>query len=620
MHNNCFSQVKMALRTSGHLLLGVVRIYSRKAKYLLADCNEAFVKIKMAFRPGMVDLPEDTREAAVSAITLPEVFHFDETPMADFSDVDIQAQFTLNQSRAEEITMREDYNISLVTADDGFGDMGFEESSELMRATSGMEHNLMLTPAIDKEKEEATTSKMDESHLMPGRPNQSGLGLEAPIRDDGFGGNLNQEMNPSVLFEANLFDDTPMVEPPSFDTSGVQDDHQMHTDARPLLEDPTQQSADRPELPPIGGVSDLPPPDNASEDVKTEDSDDDGGDLDRFGGPPSVSPPSSENGSRPTSPAPAMPPPPPAATAPVAPDAPTSEPNDAPALPENPDATQDQTTLLQNEDESFALLPVDASTIKHGWPRTKRKRKLIVDEVKNISGEEMKAQLSDTTDIINTLDLAPPTKRLMHWKETGGVEKLFALPSRVISARMLGKMYQRHLISAPTQNEDFGMAGDKELENLSLEQVRDAEEADVTEKVAPRPRGRPAKRKQPEHVDSEEEEHIGPTRKSRHSEPDDHMDHLDDHVMSPPPASVAPLTPAPPAPEVAPQNETTEAPTNRPSTEESFNQVLAKYFLNMYFFLIIFFFFEFFSCSPLFPSISVIIAIRVLSFISISCH
>lgn len=43
----------MALRTSGHLLLGVVRIYHRKAKYLLADCNEAFIKIKMAFRPGI---------------------------------------------------------------------------------------------------------------------------------------------------------------------------------------------------------------------------------------------------------------------------------------------------------------------------------------------------------------------------------------------------------------------------------------------------------------------------------------------------------------------------------------------------------------------------------------
>jgi hypothetical protein len=37
----------MALRLSGQLLLGVVRIYSRKAKYLLDDCNDALLKIKM---------------------------------------------------------------------------------------------------------------------------------------------------------------------------------------------------------------------------------------------------------------------------------------------------------------------------------------------------------------------------------------------------------------------------------------------------------------------------------------------------------------------------------------------------------------------------------------------
>ena len=73
----------MALRTSGHLLLGVVRIYSRKAKYLLADCNEAFVKIKMAFRPGVVDLPEENREAAAATITLPETFHDFDTSMAE---------------------------------------------------------------------------------------------------------------------------------------------------------------------------------------------------------------------------------------------------------------------------------------------------------------------------------------------------------------------------------------------------------------------------------------------------------------------------------------------------------------------------------------------------------
>jgi len=51
-------QVPLALRVSGHLLLGVVRIYSRKVKYLMNDCTEALVKIKLAFRPGVVDLPE----------------------------------------------------------------------------------------------------------------------------------------------------------------------------------------------------------------------------------------------------------------------------------------------------------------------------------------------------------------------------------------------------------------------------------------------------------------------------------------------------------------------------------------------------------------------------------
>jgi cohesin complex subunit SCC1 len=49
----------MALRLSGQLLLGVARIYSRKAKYLLDDCNETLSKVKRAFRPGQqVDLED----------------------------------------------------------------------------------------------------------------------------------------------------------------------------------------------------------------------------------------------------------------------------------------------------------------------------------------------------------------------------------------------------------------------------------------------------------------------------------------------------------------------------------------------------------------------------------
>jgi len=59
----------MALRLSGQLLLGVVRIYSRKTRYLLEDCNEAIVKIKMTFQPGSVNL-SDEQIVSNDAITL----------------------------------------------------------------------------------------------------------------------------------------------------------------------------------------------------------------------------------------------------------------------------------------------------------------------------------------------------------------------------------------------------------------------------------------------------------------------------------------------------------------------------------------------------------------------
>ena len=78
--------------------------------------------------------------------------------------------------------------------------------------------------------------------------------------------------------------------------------------------------------------------------------------------------------------------------------------------------------------------------------KTKRKRKLIVDEQKGIPSETMKLQLSDTSDIATTLDLAPPTKKLMHWKETGGVEKLFALPGTPIVSKQTSKVCNNRLL------------------------------------------------------------------------------------------------------------------------------------------------------------------------------
>ncbi|KAH9457642.1 hypothetical protein MJO28_004715 [Puccinia striiformis f. sp. tritici] len=44
----------LALRLSGQLLLGIARIYSKQAKYLLEDCNEASDKIRTAFRSEVI--------------------------------------------------------------------------------------------------------------------------------------------------------------------------------------------------------------------------------------------------------------------------------------------------------------------------------------------------------------------------------------------------------------------------------------------------------------------------------------------------------------------------------------------------------------------------------------
>eukprot|EP01038_Epipyxis_sp_PR26KG_P004624 gene4624-6503_t len=67
----------LALRVSGHLMLGIVRIYSRKVKYLISDCTEAMWKIKLAFKSGNVDLDSNL----ISNINIDDAKYF-----GNFSD------------------------------------------------------------------------------------------------------------------------------------------------------------------------------------------------------------------------------------------------------------------------------------------------------------------------------------------------------------------------------------------------------------------------------------------------------------------------------------------------------------------------------------------------------
>nr|XP_020453012.1 double-strand-break repair protein rad21 homolog [Monopterus albus]XP_020453013.1 double-strand-break repair protein rad21 homolog [Monopterus albus]XP_020453016.1 double-strand-break repair protein rad21 homolog [Monopterus albus] len=348
-------KVKMALRTSGHLLLGVVRIYHRKAKYLLADCNEAFIKIKMAFRPGVVDLPEENREAAYNAITLPEEFHDFDQPLPDLDDIDVAQQFNLNQSRVEEITMREEVGNLNLLQDNDFADFGMDDR-EMMREESAFEVDIMGASASNLllEAEGGANQMADKSNH---------LDYDDQYKDD-FGDNPMESNEGGMLVDKLLSNE---------DGGGIFDD----------------------------------PPAIAESVMMPQDHGDDDDDFDALSA--------------------------------GAPDSPDSDPPEP--LPAMADQAE-QTTLVHNEEETFALEPIDI-TVKE--TKAKRKRKLIVDSVKELDSKTIRAQLSDYSDIVTTLDLAPPTKKLMMWKETGGVEKLFSLPAQPLWNARLLKMFTRCL-------------------------------------------------------------------------------------------------------------------------------------------------------------------------------
>lgn len=64
--------------------------------------------------------------------------------------------------------------------------------------------------------------------------------------------------------------------------------------------------------------------------------------------------------------------------------------------------------------------------------KKKRKRKLLVDADKELSCSVIYNQLNNYVDILATLDLAPPTKKTMAWKESGGADTLLSNPTQSV--------------------------------------------------------------------------------------------------------------------------------------------------------------------------------------------
>ncbi|KAF7817726.1 sister chromatid cohesion 1 protein 4 [Senna tora] len=146
-----FPEVPIALRLSSHLLLGVVRIYSRKVNYLFDDCSEALLKIKQAFRSTAVDLPPEESTAPYHSITLPETFDLDDFELPD-NDIFQGNYVDHHVSTREQITLQDTmdgavYTTSQFGLDERFGDgdasqIGLDlEEDLLVEKASTLEHD-----------------------------------------------------------------------------------------------------------------------------------------------------------------------------------------------------------------------------------------------------------------------------------------------------------------------------------------------------------------------------------------------------------------------------------------------------------------------------------------------
>ena len=228
----------LALRVSGHLMLGIVRIYSRKVKYLMSDCTEAMWKIKMAFRPGNVDLAEANLIAAASATDDPRFFgmiqpevDFPELADVAFSEHMLMQYDELRAARGRTLGLMKDNTIDDFGISMNLGNRspmsvgGVGDEDEGSHRSSGR-----ASPASDIEIARRDGSRGASMMGVGGRPSLSSLGMGAGRYDDDIPAYDDQDMmfGDDVAPPMDQFDDVGGYDgdAPFFDggNGGVYDD------------------------------------------------------------------------------------------------------------------------------------------------------------------------------------------------------------------------------------------------------------------------------------------------------------------------------------------------------------------------------------------------------------
>ncbi|XP_032074527.1 double-strand-break repair protein rad21-like protein 1 [Thamnophis elegans] len=329
---------KIALRTSGHLLLGVVRIYHRKTKYLLTDCSEALLKMQSTFQPGLVDLPKGNSEANYDAITLPEEFYDFDSQLPDTNAIEVAEYFTLHQSKTEDITLTEFYGQNVLNSGN------FDEEIEIPRHASFFSDSFINS----------------SNSLLADHSSSNLTGDKIALEYDGFGDEgAGRDMIDDVL---------------GTDQSGLLAIFDMEEELPLPHEDST---------------------DNRKAEATLD---------------PDLS--ASKHGTR--------------------------------------NHQRNEQTLLCNEEDGFVLYPIVAPALLKKQ-RSKRKRKLLVDTVKQLSRAAMQKQLTSYEDTLATLHIAPPTRKLMVLQELGSVDKLMTRPTQPTFSEDLQRLFAKCLKTRRTK-------------------------------------------------------------------------------------------------------------------------------------------------------------------------
>merc|ERR1719237_1012351 len=102
--------------------------------------------------------------------------------------------------------------------------------------------------------------------------------------------------------------------------------------------------------------------------------------------------------------------------------------------------------------------------------------------------------ISDSSNtVVATPAMAPPTKRLMHWKQNGGVERIFGAPGRPLKSLGLLGGYKDRLIAKAAEDEYFNMLGDHETEGIELKYSPGEKELQQMLEMLAATKGRPGR-------------------------------------------------------------------------------------------------------------------------------